>query len=336
MGAKSLKYSLKRVLTELIRGGFELYLNKGTAFCLIALAFIPFVFSADADYNGQNSMSTGIQISGEIRQNQSGDQQGGVFGSAEVRMVTNTLSQIGNVADNSIRVGQLPSAVEVGPTPEGRKPDMVSGNSVNKPSKAIYNPNEPSAQVGDPKVQENSATAGPVPFMMWKAWVLPQNAGKEFDGCNDEECVDQLLEKNAGGRASIPASAPKNAETETGWENATINQISEGNAEITSDGVVATTKEKLGSDGKSLLISGTQIKITPSAAAQNAMKAIETQTLGAVSIEGEKRPVYKVETKKAGRLIWILPVELEVKAKVDVQTGQVIEIEKPWWSFLVG
>ena len=41
-------------------------------------------------------------------------------------------------------------------------------------------------------------------------------------------------------------------------------------------------------------------------------------------------PVKKVEKKK---LLWFIPVEVEMTAEIN-EKGEVKNIDKPWWSFL--
>jgi hypothetical protein len=50
--------------------------------------------------------------------------------------------------------------------------------------------------------------------------------------------------------------------------------------------------------------------------------------------EESQRPVYSVKGKKQVKLLFIIPVSMEIETKVDAQTGDVISIKKPWWSFL--
>ncbi|MFA4906882.1 MAG: PepSY domain-containing protein, partial [archaeon] len=54
---------------------------------------------------------------------------------------------------------------------------------------------------------------------------------------------------------------------------------------------------------------------------------------GLVQFEG--KPAYKVVGKKSGKIIFVLPIELDVTVLVDAQSGEVLKMEFPWWSFLV-
>lgn len=46
--------------------------------------------------------------------------------------------------------------------------------------------------------------------------------------------------------------------------------------------------------------------------------------------------VYKIEAVQETKFLWIIPIQLQLTAEVNAQTGEIEKIEKPWWSFLVG
>jgi len=50
--------------------------------------------------------------------------------------------------------------------------------------------------------------------------------------------------------------------------------------------------------------------------------------------EESQRPVYSVIGTKQARLLFIVPVSLEVETKIDAETSKIISVTKPWWSFL--
>ena len=49
---------------------------------------------------------------------------------------------------------------------------------------------------------------------------------------------------------------------------------------------------------------------------------------------GETRAVYNVETEKNAKLFGFINTNMETSANIDVETGAVLSVEKPWWSFL--
>ncbi len=49
-----------------------------------------------------------------------------------------------------------------------------------------------------------------------------------------------------------------------------------------------------------------------------------------------QKPVYSVKGTKLGKLFFIIPISVDVETEVDAETGKIISVNKPWWSFLVG
>ncbi len=50
--------------------------------------------------------------------------------------------------------------------------------------------------------------------------------------------------------------------------------------------------------------------------------------------EDSGRPAYFVNGANQRRLFFVLPVVIDVEAKVDAETGKLVSVDKPWWSFL--
>ncbi len=50
--------------------------------------------------------------------------------------------------------------------------------------------------------------------------------------------------------------------------------------------------------------------------------------------EESQKPVYSVVGTKQARIFFIIPVSMEVTTKINAETGNVISVNKPWWSFL--
>jgi hypothetical protein len=74
-----------------------------------------------------------------------------------------------------------------------------------------------------------------------------------------------------------------------------------------------------------------QIKITP----EEASSKSEITTPKEIEIKEETmKPIYSVTGTKDARILFIIPVSMEIETKVDAETGDVFSINKPWWSFL--
>lgn len=50
--------------------------------------------------------------------------------------------------------------------------------------------------------------------------------------------------------------------------------------------------------------------------------------------EESQKPVYFIKGIRRARILFIFPVSFEVETKVSAETGKVISVKKPWWSFL--
>ena len=89
---------------------------------------------------------------------------------------------------------------------------------------------------------------------------------------------------------------------------------------------------------------GAEIKIMPDKASENALNmlklkvcseenkcSIELKEVG----EGEEiRLAYELQTEREAKIMGLLKANIQVKAQVDAESGEVIQIEKPWWAFL--
>jgi uncharacterized membrane protein YkoI len=77
-----------------------------------------------------------------------------------------------------------------------------------------------------------------------------------------------------------------------------------------------------------------QINITP----LDAISVTETPTKELVSEieikEEAQKPIYSVKGTKQTAILFIIPIAMQVETKVDAETGNVMTVNKPWWSFL--
>lgn len=46
------------------------------------------------------------------------------------------------------------------------------------------------------------------------------------------------------------------------------------------------------------------------------------------------RAVYEVEVEKDARIFGFMKTKMDIEADVDVETGAIVSIRKPWWAFL--
>jgi len=103
--------------------------------------------------------------------------------------------------------------------------------------------------------------------------------------------------------------------------------------------VEAVTSEKVVVVDSKLLIetsTGTkEIKVMPEEAEESAKESLKIESVKEVELTTEsEKAVYSVTGTKKAKVIAVFPVEMKVEAKVSAETGEVISMEKPWWSFL--
>ena len=87
-----------------------------------------------------------------------------------------------------------------------------------------------------------------------------------------------------------------------------------------------------------------EIKVMPDAASQTAMERLKLQTCSeeaGCSIElkevgaGENvKAAYEVKTQRTSRVLGIFKAQMQVQAQVDAESGEILDVKKPWWAFL--
>ena len=48
----------------------------------------------------------------------------------------------------------------------------------------------------------------------------------------------------------------------------------------------------------------------------------------------ETRAAYEVQAQRHFRVLALFKTKAQVKAQVDAETGEIIQVKKPWWAFL--
>ena len=102
------------------------------------------------------------------------------------------------------------------------------------------------------------------------------------------------------------------------------------------DGNITALRTRL-SNGKNA-----SVKIMPDMASEVALTRLRAKCLERnCSVElkevgngGRARLAYEVKTEKDSRVLFLFKKNMMVSARVDAETGQVIEVRKPWWAFL--
>jgi len=81
------------------------------------------------------------------------------------------------------------------------------------------------------------------------------------------------------------------------------------------------------------------VKIMPDKASQTALKALADNgfvlKLIVVGQGNEAKVVYSADLNQSGRILGLLPVDILSNALIDSQTGNVTDLNQPWWGFFV-
>lgn len=87
-----------------------------------------------------------------------------------------------------------------------------------------------------------------------------------------------------------------------------------------------------------------EIKIMPETASETALSRLRlkvcnesnncTIQLKEVGTGNETRPTYEMQIERHARILGIFRAKVQNKIQVDAETGDVLDIKKPWWTFI--
>ncbi|HIH86349.1 MAG TPA: hypothetical protein HA304_00390 [Methanosarcinales archaeon] len=85
-----------------------------------------------------------------------------------------------------------------------------------------------------------------------------------------------------------------------------------------------------------------EIKIMPDTASQTALQRLNLRNctedcsieLKEANIGNQVRAVYNVQAQRNSKVFGIFNARMQVQAQVDAETGELIQVNKPWWAFL--
>ncbi|MFH1294310.1 MAG: hypothetical protein ABIH90_00010 [Candidatus Aenigmatarchaeota archaeon] len=109
---------------------------------------------------------------------------------------------------------------------------------------------------------------------------------------------------------------------------------------LAGNGIMATTKQNMEvNNGTVYIVTAKEkkaINVLPETASENAKLHANFHTVRAMEmIENNGEIVYRVQGTQTGKLLGLFATELDVESDVDAETGQVRNVKKAWWSFLV-
>ncbi len=106
--------------------------------------------------------------------------------------------------------------------------------------------------------------------------------------------------------------------------------IKEGNAEVETNETinVQTGNFSVLTDNGSIVIRTTPEELTSE-------KELKNQTIQNIELKAEKNKVlYQVNGIKPARLLFLIPVSINIQTDIDAVSGNVETIKSPWWSVL--
>jgi len=77
-----------------------------------------------------------------------------------------------------------------------------------------------------------------------------------------------------------------------------------------------------------------EIKIMPSTASLRARERLGELGFNVTLKEVGDKIVYDVSAEKEGKILGLFKMKGKVTAEVDAETGEVVKVKKPWWSFM--
>lgn len=81
-----------------------------------------------------------------------------------------------------------------------------------------------------------------------------------------------------------------------------------------------------------------EIKIMPDTASERAIERLGqlnfTIQLKEVGKGNETRLAYELQAERHAKLLWLFRSKMQVKAEVDAENGEILQVKKPWWAFL--
>ncbi len=118
-------------------------------------------------------------------------------------------------------------------------------------------------------------------------------------------------------------------------EVAIESRVSSGETKISFREVSASTKESVEVKENKVFLKQKEVKIMPDEANNTAITSAGLTSVATTELKTEEqKPVYTVQGIRSSKLLFFIPVSIETTAKIDASSGNVISIQKPWWSFL--
>jgi hypothetical protein len=111
------------------------------------------------------------------------------------------------------------------------------------------------------------------------------------------------------------------------------------NVTINVSGISARTPENMKIENEKIaVVTSTgikEIKVLPDELVDKLSKeSVFKQDIEDITLKVENEmPVYNVKSKVPVKILGLIPAEMNIKAKIDAQTGRVLRVDRPWWHF---
>jgi hypothetical protein len=112
------------------------------------------------------------------------------------------------------------------------------------------------------------------------------------------------------------------------------------NVTINVSGISARTPENMKIENEKIaVVTSTgikEIKVLPDELVVELSKEtrFKEQNIEDITLKVENEmPVYNVKSKVPVKILGLIPAEMNIKAKIDAQTGRVLRVDRPWWHF---
>jgi hypothetical protein len=110
-----------------------------------------------------------------------------------------------------------------------------------------------------------------------------------------------------------------------------------GSILVSSNGITAETTAEIKIDEEGFKLAEMPLETLPDMAVQEMQDTIKTAVTKEIELKiVEETPKYEIKAVQKTRFLGFIPMDMEIKATVNAQTGDIESVEKPWWSFMVG
>jgi hypothetical protein len=96
------------------------------------------------------------------------------------------------------------------------------------------------------------------------------------------------------------------------------------------DGKFFIDVDELELDNDEVYVNGKKLSLLP----QDASSRVKGNVLDIKLEELENKNIYQIKTKTKAKILGIFDIILDKDVQLDAESGEIINQNKPWWSFL--